>query len=85
MSPTVSRNLKTVFHKSNQPTDKNYDPQRRILETQMPIPGNGHKNIGNGEQDYSGHVKIMGQELKLYLTTMSPDYLKLPQSRLRQN
>jgi hypothetical protein len=52
----VGRHLKTVFKKSDAPADEDNDKEGgvpvRVLpkKTQVPIPGHGHKRVGQDEQ-----------------------------------
>ena len=47
----VRRYLKAVFQESDQPADQHYLPKSRIFEPQMPVPGKGHKDIRNNQQN----------------------------------
>jgi hypothetical protein len=49
---SVSRNLEAIFKQSNRPTDANRDPERSSSKIfKMTIPGKGHKDIGDQEQN----------------------------------
>ena len=50
MPDPVGRHLKTILEECDAPARQNHDPQRRILVLEMPIPGKGHEDVGDGEQ-----------------------------------
>ena len=54
----IGWNLKTIFEESNHPTHYDYFEQRDIAVLQMAIPGEGHKNVGDGEQRDGSHGMI---------------------------
>jgi hypothetical protein len=56
MPETVCRNLKAVFQKSYAPAYQYYLPQAYLFIFQVPIPGKGHEDIGNQQQDYCLHI-----------------------------
>ena len=57
----VGRNLKAIFKKSNESTDDNDQKERLVLELQMPVPRNGHKNVGADEEQDSSHTRTVRQ------------------------
>ncbi len=57
MADAVCRHLETILRGGDQPADKDGLPQRRILIFEMPIPGKGHKDVGDGKQKYGLHLK----------------------------
>ena len=56
MTPAVGRDLETVFRESDKPARQNDFPQGGMLEPEVAVPGEGHENIGNGEENYRSHV-----------------------------
>lgn len=51
----VRRDLEAVFEERNPPAHENHFPKSGRPEFQMTVPGEGHENIGNGEQDNCSH------------------------------
>ena len=63
-SDTVGGNLKTVFEKGDAPTGEDDLPQRCAAVFEMAVPGEGHEDVGNGEQNdgaqrASGYAKTL--------------------------
>ncbi len=56
MPKAVGRNSKTVFNTSNQPAYKNGLPQWPAFMLEMVIPGEGHKDVRNTEQNNGTHI-----------------------------
>jgi len=54
----IRRDLKAIFEEGNHPTHHDYFEQRDIAVLQMAIPGEGHKNVGDGEQRDGSHGMI---------------------------
>ena len=48
---TVGGNLKTVFEKGDAPAGEDDLPQRFAAVFEVAVPGEGHKEVGNGEQN----------------------------------
>lgn len=48
VTDTIGRNLEAIFGKGDQPTDKNYFPERGFLKLEVTVPCGGHKEIGDG-------------------------------------
>jgi hypothetical protein len=51
----IGGDLKAVFDKGNAPAYKNCPVKRRGFIFQMTVPGDGHKDVGNGQQDNCLH------------------------------
>jgi hypothetical protein len=49
MSDAIHRHLEAIFDEGDSLTDKNHDPQGRILELEVPIPSDRHEDIGDGQ------------------------------------
>jgi hypothetical protein len=47
--------LKAVLEEGNAPTDEDNLPQRLILKFQVPVPGNGHEDVGADEKNNCPH------------------------------
>ena len=54
-TPTVGRDLKTIFKKRNQPADQNGQREGCVFVFEVAIPREGHKKIGNGQQKNRPH------------------------------
>jgi hypothetical protein len=54
-SDTVCRDLKTVFEKSDTPTCEDDLPESLAAVFEMAIPGKGHEDIRDGEQQDGSH------------------------------
>src|ERR1700733_11137225 len=54
----VGRHLKTIFRKRDQPAQDDDLQQRRAAILQMTIPGKGHKNVGEGQEQNGRHADI---------------------------
>jgi hypothetical protein len=66
--------LKAIFDKRDPPAHENRDPQRRVLVFEMPIPGNGHKDVGDGQQDNRAHSPsclLIAESIRLTLQVTS--------------
>ena len=50
----IGRDLKTVFKKSNEPTDNDNVPESDFGKTQMSVPSKSHKQVG-AQQKSDGH------------------------------
>jgi hypothetical protein len=48
----VRGHLETILEKGYAPTGDDHFPERSIAKFQVAVPGEGHKDVGNGEQDY---------------------------------
>jgi|SRR5580700_5336319 hypothetical protein len=48
----VRGHLETILEKGDAPTGDNHFPERSVAKFQVAVPGEGHKDVGNGEQDY---------------------------------
>jgi hypothetical protein len=46
----VRGNLEAVLKECDAPARDNYFPERRIAIFQMPVPREGHKNVGDGQK-----------------------------------
>lgn len=51
VTPAISRNREAILDEGDTPTYQDHDPQRLVLELQMPVPGKGHEHVGYGKQD----------------------------------
>jgi hypothetical protein len=51
----VRRNLQAVFKESDAPADQDDLPERVLAVFQVAVPGNGHEDVGEDEQDYCPH------------------------------
>jgi hypothetical protein len=49
----VGRHLEAVFHKGDEPADDDDLPQGRLPVLKVPVPGDGHEDVGNSEK-YDG-------------------------------
>lgn len=56
VAPTVCRNLQAVLEEGNPPTGQYGQPHRPALDLQVPIPGEGHEDIGKNKQNNGPHV-----------------------------
>lgn len=45
-----SPDLETILDKGNSSAHQNHDPQGRVLIFEVPIPGDGHEDVGDGQQ-----------------------------------
>src|SRR3989338_3197943 len=54
---TVGRHLETIFREGDQPADQNGEHERGIFILQMPIPREGHEDVGNDQEDDGCHKK----------------------------
>jgi hypothetical protein len=45
-----------ILDKSDQPACQDDFPQSRIFVPEVAIPGKGHKDIGNGQEDDGAHA-----------------------------
>jgi hypothetical protein len=52
----VRRDLKAILEEGNSPAHQNHFPKNGSSVPEMAIPGKGHKDIRNGEQEDSSHV-----------------------------
>src|SRR5262249_6891963 len=52
---TIGGHLKAVFKKRDAPTHQRHLPQRDILVLEMAVPGDGHKDVGEGQQNNGQH------------------------------
>ena len=52
---TVGGNLKTVFEKGDSPAGDNDFPERFAAVFEVAVPGEGHEDIGDGEQSDGAH------------------------------
>src|SRR5690606_12340099 len=55
ITPAIRWDLKTVFKQGDSPTSKNRYPEGARTEFKVSIPGKGHKQIGNNQEDDSPH------------------------------
>lgn len=64
----IRRRLQAIFKKGDPPTGQNHNPQGRVFVFEMPVPGKGHKDVGNGQQENrvrsSPHVRFPAIQLK---------------------
>ena len=51
----VGRDLEAVFQKGDRPGDQDDLPEGRVLELEMPVPGEGHEDVRDREQGDGGH------------------------------
>ena len=83
MPDSVRRHLKTILDEGNSPTRKNRNPQGRVLILEVPIPGKGHEDVGNGQQGNCLHgrlsEKVNGQWSLGLLTIVPLIHWKAPQ------
>jgi PLP dependent protein len=54
----VGRHLEAVFEEGDAPADQDDLPQRFLAEFQVAVPGEGHKDVGEDEQDDCPHGRI---------------------------
>src|ERR1039458_8918545 len=54
----VGRHLEAVFEEGDAPADQDDLPKRFLAEFQVAIPGEGHEDVGEDEQDNSPHGRI---------------------------
>ena len=52
----VSGNLEAVLKEGDAPTDEDDLPQRFMTEPQVAIPGEGHEDVGDDEQNNGPHI-----------------------------
>ena len=50
MANPVGRHLDTILDEGDRPARQSDNPQGRGLVLEMPIPGDGHENVGYGQQ-----------------------------------
>jgi hypothetical protein len=55
---TVSGHLKQVLEKGDAPTDQDHLPQCFLAEFQVSVPGKGHEDVGEDEQNNGPHSQI---------------------------
>ena len=58
-APAVGGNLETVLGKRDQPTDEDRDRQWRLLEFQVPVPREGHEDVGDRQQQNGEHLEVV--------------------------
>ena len=46
----IRRQLEVILDEGDSPTDKNHDPQGRVFLLEMPVPSEGHEDVGHDEQ-----------------------------------
>ena len=68
----IGRDLEAVLKEGNRPTDEDDFPKRLMAKAEMTVPGKGHEDIGDDEQDYCPHILILdafclGAVLELWL------------------
>jgi len=51
----VGRHLKAVLKEGDGPTDQDDLPQRLVTEAEMAVPGEGHEDVGDDEQNDGPH------------------------------
>jgi len=67
VADSVGRHLKTVLQKRNQPAAENHKKHRFVFEFQMAVPGKGHKDIGDSQQQNGFHNRVPVFRVFLYL------------------
>ena len=55
MAEAIGGHLTAILEQGDAPADEDDGPQRCILELQMPIPRERHKDIGHQQQTNGGH------------------------------
>ena len=65
MADAIRRHLETILDKGNAPAHQNRNSQGRVLVLQMPVPGDGHEDVGHRQQKDRVHgllsEKVNGQ------------------------
>ncbi len=56
MAPPVSWYLEAVFRKRDEPAYGNDQEKGEVFESQVAIPGSGHEQVGDTEQDHGSHT-----------------------------
>jgi hypothetical protein len=51
----VGRDLEAIFEEGDHPADDNYLEQRHLAVFQVAVPGEGHEDVGDGEQGDGSH------------------------------
>ena len=59
VSDAVGGDLKTIFDKSDQPTDDDHLRQGRLFVFQMPVPGHRHEDVGHDQKNDRRHFEKM--------------------------
>ena len=59
VADAVCRHLEAILEEGDSPTDQNDLPQRFVAESEVPVPGKGHENVGNGEKNDGPHFEIV--------------------------
>ena len=59
--------LETVLKQRDAPTDEDHLPQSLIAELQVAVPGNGHEDVGEDEQNDCPHSSITAEPGMMYL------------------
>ena len=62
MSNAIRRHLEAILDEGNPPARRNHNPQGRVLVLEVPIPGDGHEDVGYGEQQDCVHELPFGIE-----------------------
>jgi len=55
VTDAVRRHLKTIFREGDQPAHHNGGEEGRLAVFQVPIPGEGHEDVGAEKQQNSFH------------------------------
>ena len=68
----IGWDLEAVFKQGNGPTDEDHFPERLMAKAEVTVPGEGHEDVGDDEQDDSPHISILdafgrGAVLELWL------------------
>src|SRR5665213_4084741 len=67
-APAVGRDLQEILEEGDAPTRHNDQPDGTVLEFQVAIPREGHKNVGERQQ-YKRKPARLGQIHNKYITT----------------
>ena len=57
VADAVGRHLETIFREGDQPADQDGERERSVLVFQMPVPREGHEDVGNDQEDDGCHKK----------------------------
>jgi hypothetical protein len=81
----VGRHHEAILQEGDAPTDQYGFPEREFLEFQMAVPGKGHEDVGEGEQqDGADHIQRIRLRKYSYSRSLFPIINALGFGRCRQ-
>ena len=57
VAKAVGWNLEAILKEGDAPADEDDLPEGVLTEFQVAVPGNGHEDVGEDEQDYCPHIR----------------------------